>query len=273
MRPEYEIAEAIAEKWHAANRGGVGGLEIPLGVVATILLTKPEVAAGLAKQGNREFLELSRNIWAATWLHHPHLATEARPISSWLDQPTDRVLDAARAVAKEAMRQRVKSYQGVETDLLGALVVELRSPGSRKALAEHPTPPDVSKAFATMLLLRGLPEPGKAFVEPTSGSGGTIRAIAERILELGGRPEDYVWHMNDLDPIVTAVAAVNAMVWNLGPAVFIHCGDILQEGDSFERAVEAHTAAVRRWAEMVTIGREAADHLKAAMAIEKMISG
>lgn len=270
MRPEHEIAEAISATWHGANRAGVGHLEVPIGVVASVLVTSPHALDDLPKLTNAEFVALLRKVWGQWWLQHPHLAEMARPITAWLDEPSDPLVTAARAVADEAMRRQIKKYQGLDTDLLSYVVTELRSRGSRKALGEYHTPPDVCDTMA-WTLLRELPEKGESFCEPTSGTGGMIRAQAFRIKQLGGVPADYVWHMADLDPIATACAAVNALVWNLGNQVYIYCGDTIAEGNTFERAVERRRDALQRWAEVIELGTKTLRWIEVARAVEELL--
>ena len=67
-----------------------------------------------------------------------------------------------------------------------------------------------------------------------------------------GESADYVWRMADIDPMATACAAVNAMVWNLGREVYIFCGDSLLHGDTFELAAKHRAEATQAWHEAVS---------------------
>ncbi|GAA4187048.1 hypothetical protein GCM10022252_19910 [Streptosporangium oxazolinicum] len=269
MRPERSIAEAVSETWFSHHQPG--GIAIPVGVVASVLVTDPQALMKLPTMSTEEFTDLLRKVWASWWLEHPHLATMARPITSWLDDPNDRTAAAAKAVAETAMRKRVKSYQGLETDILSYVVTELRSHGARKGLGEHHTPPDVCDAMAAMLMTE-LPEKGMTFDEPTAGSGGMVRAFAQQIKRLGGDPANYVWSMTDIDDIAAACSAVNALVWNLGSHVYVWCGDTIKHGDGFERAAKHKAEAVSNWAEAVKTGREVTRLLRAAHDVEALLT-
>jgi hypothetical protein len=60
--------------------------------------------------------------------------------------------------------------------------------------------------------------------------------------------------MADVDPIAAACFVVNALVWNLGPHVYIFHGDTLRHGDHFKQAAEHRAKAVHAWAEVVEQG-------------------
>ncbi|MFI6319699.1 N-6 DNA methylase [Nonomuraea sp. NPDC050556] len=269
MRPEYTIAEAVSETWYGYH--GTGGIEIPIGVVASLLVTSPVVLKELPDMSDEEFVKLLRRVWGHWWLQHPHLADVARPITSWLDDPSPEVMKAAKAVARAAVRSRLKSFQGLDTDILSFVITELRSRGARKGLGEYHTPHDVCELMAQMKM-RELPDKGSTLGEPTAGSGGMIRATARQIKRLGGDPADYVWHMADIDAIACACAAVNALVWNLGSEVYIFHGDILRYGDHFEQSIERRRQAVRAWGKAIDDALSAARYLRATRAFEGLVN-
>ncbi|MER7208524.1 N-6 DNA methylase [Streptosporangium sp. NPDC000239] len=246
-------------------------MEVPVGVVASVLVTSPQALTRLPTMTNGEFTDLLRKVWGHWWLEHPHLATMARPITSWLDQPSDHLVTAAKAVAETALRRRIKSYQGLETDILSFVVTGLRSRGARKWLGEFHTPPDVCDTMAAFML-RELPEKGEQVMEPASGTGGLVRAYAHRIKQLGGEPADYLWHMVDIDPISAACSAANALVWNLGAEVYVYCGDTLREAGTFEKAARHRAEALRAWCEVVEDGRSMKRLIDATTAFEKLLN-
>jgi hypothetical protein len=60
-------------------------------------------------------------------------------------------------------------------------------------------------------------------------------------------PHQFGWALTDIDPLAAAGAAVNAILWDLGPHVLIACGDTLHEGSVYARAAqEAREALARR---------------------------
>lgn len=80
------------------------------------------------------------------------------------------------------------------------------------------------------------PEPGGTFHDPAAGTGGLMRAAALTLRLQGADPHEYMWSMNDVDPLAVACCAVNATVWSLGPHVLISRSDTLTTGDGSERA-------------------------------------
>ncbi len=125
-----------------------------------------------------------------------------------------------------------------DVDMLGTLLTTLRSEGARGALAEIHTPPEVADMMARMTIRPGEFEPGAWFAEPAAGSGGMFRAASLAMRLQGMNPPEFGWHMAELDPIAAACAAVNSIVWGLGPNVLIFTGDTLATGDTLTPAVE-----------------------------------
>jgi hypothetical protein len=80
------------------------------------------------------------------------------------------------------------------------------------------------------------PKKGASFNEPAGGTGGMFRALAQHLRNLHLDPADYKWAINDIDPLAAAGAAVNAIVWGLGPNVLVSCGDTLAQGDLPDQA-------------------------------------
>ncbi|GAA3537063.1 N-6 DNA methylase [Nonomuraea rosea] len=271
MRPEQGIAEAVSAVWYSHHGGS--RMEVPVGVVASVMVTHPDALITLPTMAPEEFAALLRKVWGYWWLDHPHLAEMARPITSWLDEdPDEHTLKAAKAVAEAAMRRRIKSVQGLETDILSYVVTDLRSHGARKGLGEYHTPPDVCATMATMMIPE-VPPKGEEFGEPCAGTGGMVRAYAHRIKQLGGDPADYVWHMADVDPISAAASAVNALVWNLGGNVLVFQGDTIRHGDHDRQATKHKAGAVQRWTEVVKQAAGAYRLIKTTKEFEALMEG
>lgn len=88
-------------------------------------------------------------------------------------------------------------------------------------------------------------KPGMSFGEPCAGSGGMLLAAAEVLRSHGFSPDEFLWVANDVDPVATALLAVNAHLWELGHGVLVGCADSLAEPDWMRRAWEAQCAAIR----------------------------
>ncbi|GDY49387.1 hypothetical protein SVIO_000100 [Streptomyces violaceusniger] len=54
------------------------------------------------------------------------------------------------------------------------------------------------------LTLEDEPRPEQWFDDPAAGTGGLLRATAQRLRETGRDPGDFGWALNDVDPIASA---------------------------------------------------------------------
>jgi hypothetical protein len=203
-----------------------------------------------------DLLTAFRECWARWWIMRPDLVDRATPLHKWVDdeKPDVRRASAVRAVVKAALTNgllHLTTSDDAElrstTDLMGAVLSVMRSEGAHDALAEIHTPPDVAYLMARMLLDGMLLKPGMTFDEPAGGTGGMYRAAAQVMRERGIDPHQFGWSLTDIDPLAAAGAAVNAILWDLGPHVLIGCGDTLHEGNVHARAVrEARESLERR---------------------------
>ncbi|WP_372407361.1 hypothetical protein [Streptomyces luteireticuli] len=150
----HDLATNIASTWHR-NFGG-SSIEIPIGVVASLMLFKEPVEDELAlaqwvlQRKRHELPKLYQEVWAMQWIARPDLITRALPLHRWLDDEehdTQRLhaVQAVTATALEggltAITGRSDPYDRAETDVLGPLIMELRSKSSRKGTASstrHP---------------------------------------------------------------------------------------------------------------------------------------
>lgn len=254
-RPAAEVAERAAAAWHSCRVGD--GIAIPLGVVAALTLLRQvgrdgtPVADLILAMDRSALVEFHRTIWERTWLAHPYLVEVARPIHDWLQHdPSPKVADAVYTVTRAAIRNGLLHITGdpdpaqrSHADLLGLLLTCLRSAGARGALSEFHTPPEVATLIARMLITPGSLQPGQWLGEPAAGTGGMVRAAAQVMREHGMNPHQFGWWMGEIDPLAAACAAVNAIVWDLGPNVLVYVGDTLAEPDGPQRA-HAHRQAV-----------------------------
>ncbi len=246
-----KLAERVQDAWY----GHYGGsdIDIPLGVVAALSLVRqadpdgPSLEAQFLGLDGPELLDVLRQIWSAQWMRQPYLVEIARPLHDWLERDDlhDQVVIGVRAVAQAAIKSGLLSITGdpdpqwrCQEDVLGVVLVTLRSKGGRDALGEFHTPTPAADMMAKMLLTPDSIQPGMSFDEPAAGTGGMLRAIALALREYNHNPHDFVWSMGELSATAAACAAVNSIVWDLGPNVFIHVGDTLAVGDTFARAAE-----------------------------------
>ncbi|MFJ6781249.1 N-6 DNA methylase [Streptomyces yangpuensis] len=246
----HDIAEAVEAAWYGAHGGN--RLEIPAGVVAALALwpqrgpDAPLAAHWWLDLNDDDFLAALRECWARWWIQRPDLIDRATPLHRWLEDenPERNRMQAVRAVARAALTggllhltSAAPDFGGnVNADVLGAVITVMRSHGARDALAEFHTPPEVSELMARMLLTDKEPTPGMKFNDPASGTGGMYRAAAQCLRDRGLNPHDFGWAMTDIDPLAAAGAAVNAILWDLGPHVLVACADTLVEGDPYVRA-------------------------------------
>ncbi|WDN56189.1 N-6 DNA methylase [Streptomyces clavuligerus] len=148
-----------------------------------------------------------------------------------------------RAVALAALRHGVLQHTGdtdpagrSRIDLMSWVITSLRHHHSRRSLGEYHTPPDISRLISEVLANpnRGSGDqpphsPGEWALEPTAGTGGLFRTSAQVLRRNGEDPAERGWVMLELDPLAAAAAAVNTLVWELGPRAFVGCGDVLAQ--------------------------------------------
>ncbi|WP_344597496.1 N-6 DNA methylase [Streptomyces violaceusniger] len=209
------ICQKVTRAWHGSRDRG--GTEVPVGVVASLALLEqpedgPDVTAHLLRFSPQQLVAHYRRIWAMLWLIRPELADWARPVRSWLEQSEfgrERA-DAVHAVTQAALQAglldvtgSVDPYRRSQVDVLGVLLRELRSVGASQAIGEFHTPPDASDLMAR-LTLEDEPRPEQWFDDPAAGTGGLLRATAQRLRETGRDPGDFGWALNDVDPIASA---------------------------------------------------------------------
>ncbi|MGM9465346.1 N-6 DNA methylase [Streptomyces murinus] len=255
----FEIAEAVSYAWNHAHGGS--GIEIPIGVVATLALWPlrgPDAylaADWWLSLNDADLLTAFRECWARWWIMRPDLIDRATPLHKWLDDedPHPNRAGAVRAVATAALTNGLlhltsngDPYLNSATDVIGPLLIRMRAAGAQDSLAEVYTPPSAAELMAH-ILLDGPLEPGMKWHDPAGGTGTMYRAAAQVLRDRGLDPHDFGWSLNDVDELAAAGAAVNAILWDLGPHVLIACGDTLAEGDLIDRAVrEAHGSLERR---------------------------
>ncbi|WP_052658999.1 N-6 DNA methylase [Streptomyces sp. MNU77] len=253
--PGSVLGEAVAEAWHAA---GGSRLDIPAGVVAALALWPQKspgaeaadtIAAYIAAQPSRVLVRGLADSANFYWGLRPDLWTAARPLFDWTREDLhDTHLAGVRAVARAALRHGVLQHTGdtdpaerSRTDLMSWVITSLRHHHSRRSLGEYHTPPDISDLMANVLAEGSTGkrprQRGEWALEPTAGTGGLFRSAAQDLRRDGEDPAERGWVMLELDPLAAAGAAVNTLVWELGPRAFVGCGDVLAQPDLAEETL------------------------------------
>ncbi|MGW3993232.1 N-6 DNA methylase [Amycolatopsis sp. NPDC004772] len=165
-----------------------------------------------------------------TFSRRPDLAESVYLLLGWLFADNDQALrQRIKATADAALRAGQLDLTATERrfdcDVLGPLLGALRSRTAAKVNAQMYTPGDIACAL-TAVALDDL-EPGRSFCDDAVGTGGLLRAAAAVVRSRGLDPADMVWFGADVDDLAIAAAAVNSMIWGLGPRVFLYVGDVL----------------------------------------------
>jgi hypothetical protein len=255
----FDIAEAVSYAWHHAQGGA--SIEIPMGVVATLALWPlrgPDAylaADWWLSLDDDQLLTAFRECWARWWIMRPDLIDRATPLHKWIEdeKPGPTRAHAVRAVVEAALTRGLlhltssdDAYSRSTTDVMGALLAIMRSKGAHDALAEVHTPPEVAELMARMLLDDMPLKPGMKFDEPAGGTGGMYRAAIQVMRDKNIDPHEFGWCLTDIDELAAAGAAVNAIIWDLGPHVLIACGDTLHDGDVTAKAAQQARDAIER---------------------------
>ncbi|MET7814284.1 N-6 DNA methylase [Streptomyces sp. NPDC005395] len=261
------FGEAVAYAWHNAHGGS--NIGIPIGVVASLALWP--IGREHPQTLGEWFLRLTlaelqaayREVLAYHWIRRPDLIDHALPLLRWTEEELDKnQLAAVGDVTRAALKHGVLEMTGSpdpssrsDTDLMSWALTSLRSHGARQGLGEYHTPPEVCDVMARMTYGDTEFTPGMRFNDPCAGTGGMFRSLANLVREAGHNPHDFTWVMQDIDALAVAGAAVNSIIWDLGPRILLACGDILAQGDLSAQSLERRNAV---WEHRNSIVREAA---------------
>ncbi|WP_149183348.1 N-6 DNA methylase [Streptomyces sp. TRM49041] len=243
-----EVAENVIAAWFSHYGGS--RMDVPIGTVAALsFFREPLVGDWLLTLEPAQLPPLLREIWGVQWMARPDLIEVARPLHDWVEEsPDEYQLRAVQAVIHTAiynglldLTARDDPYDRSQADVLSPLLTGLRHKSDKKWRGEYHTPPCVSDLMAHILVDT---DHGSSIREPAIGSGGMFRSVAQRLREHSLNPHDYTWFGNDIDRLSTACAAVNAILWDLGPRTVIWCGDSLASRDGGVSQALAERAAV-----------------------------
>ncbi|MFG3140987.1 N-6 DNA methylase [Streptomyces sp. NPDC048211] len=278
------LGEAVADTWHASNWGGYR-MDIPVSIVAALALFPikghiEDVTRIISTCTDWELLQGYREVYAATWSSRPDLGARMVPLMGWLTEDgVEEKAYAVRRVTDTALKYGVLQMTGdrdpwcrSDTDLMSWTITSLRSHGARQGMGEYHTPPEVCDMMARVIVDEP-PEKGKWFHEPAGGTGGMFRALAQHLRDLNADPADYVWAINDLDPLAAAGAAVNAIVWGLGPNVVVSCGDALRQGDVVDQAMRERAALIEERDQIVGYLATVEAYSEAIKLADRLMSG
>ncbi|MFG2956331.1 N-6 DNA methylase [Streptomyces sp. NPDC048291] len=231
-----EVAENVIAAWFSHYGGN--RMDVPLGTIAALsFFREPLVSDWLLTLEPAQLPPLLREIWGSQWMARPDLIEVARPLHDWVEEdPDEYQLRAVQAVIHTAIYNGLfdltasgDPYERSEADVLSPLLTGLRHKSDKKWRGEYHTPSCVTDLMAEILVGA---DHGPAIREPALGSGGMFRSVAQTLRNRGLNPHDYTWFGNDIDPLATACAAVNAIIWDLGPRTVIWRADSLATDDA-----------------------------------------
>ncbi|WP_369387282.1 N-6 DNA methylase [Streptomyces sp. CG1] len=288
-----EIGEAVAATWHKQHGGTA--IEAPIGVVAALSLVRqkdpsgPDLKTQILSLDGPQLIGMLREIWSLHWMHRPDLIDRARILHEWLNGDVDdHRMYAVRSVAKMALERGLLDLTAHEdpfdrstTDVLSPVMMCLRSRGAQQGLGEFHTPASVADTMAYSVFVEAMnsydtlkgAKGGEHIYDPACGSGGLLRSAAQNLRDQGLDPADFQWSMCDVDEIAAACAAVNAIIWDLGPRVTVACDDSLANPNAIEdawkhaRAVVEHRDEVVGKARIIAAMRQTQHLLERATAV------
>ncbi|MEV4705487.1 N-6 DNA methylase [Actinoplanes sp. NPDC049316] len=227
----HAVAEAVAAAWH--GQYGSSRNEVAISVVAALAVAgryrppdtdMPQLVAHLDRA---KFAELVKRIWLEWSIMRPDLVPRARMLWTCLDGDLDdAVLRAVHAVGQAALRRDVwqlgaEQDRRHEVDLLGTVLQAMTSAKAKQANGQFLTPECVTELMGRM----AGPQPGRSVMDPAAGTGRMLLGAARAMREQGLEPADAEWWANDIDPLASALCAVNTDLWDLGFRVVVGCGD------------------------------------------------
>lgn len=246
-----EVAENVIAAWFSHYGGS--RIDVPLGTVAALsFFREPLVSDWLLTLEPAQLPPLLREIWGVQWMARPDLIEIARPLHDWVEEdPDEHQLRAVQAVIHTAIYNGLfdltadaDPYERSEADVLSPLLTGLRHKSDKKWRGEYHTPSCVTDLMAEILVLDD--DHGPTIREPALGSGGMFRSVVQTLRFRGLDPHNYTWLGNDIDPLATACAAVNAIIWDLGPRTVIWCADSLATADAgLSKALTEREAVIK----------------------------
>ncbi|MFF9478043.1 N-6 DNA methylase [Streptomyces sp. NPDC014733] len=278
----HKIADNVLDAWHQ-NFGG-SSIDIPLGTVAGLCLLRnlPGVADLVLNLTPEQLPQLLKEIYLGHWIKRPDLINRAIRLHDWAwnPSPAPQQLRAAHAVTRTAINTGLLDLTGhddpqrrAEADVLSPLLTNLRHKSDKKWRGEYHTPACVSDLMANMTIDEDSAKPGMTICEPAIGSGMMFRSVAQRLRDLGLSTHDFGWYGNDVDSLSAACAAVNAIIWDLGPRCLIGCANSLTRDDDYAKtrteALEAFEERDRHVETATTI----AAHRRALAAFDNLMAG
>lgn len=286
----FALGEAVTGAWNRAHGGP--DIAVPIGLVAALTLvrqkdsTGPDLKAQILALNGGEVIEMYRQIWAQHWMHRPDLIERARILHEWLND--GRTVDenrvyAVRAVTQAALKGGILDltghadpYERTHTDTLSHVMMLLRSNSAQQGLGEYHTPAAVADGLAEVMVTVSMeskkPEAGQHIHDPAGGSGGLLRAAAQRLRRLGFDPADFQWSMVDIDKIAAACAAVNMIVWGMGMRVTVACDNALTNPRAVEDAQAQARAVIAHRDEMLGKARIIAEIRRTQQLFEEVVA-
>lgn len=240
-----KIAENALEAWYQSFGGS--SIDVPLGTVAALCLVRnvPGLADWILNLQPEELPQLFKEIYLGYWIKRPDLINRALRLHDWAwnPNPDKQQLRAVHAVTHAAINTGLLEltghddpWQRSEADVLSPLLTGLRHKSDKKWRGEYHTPACVTDLMATITVDKDI-EPGQSFAEPAIGSGTMFRSVAQRLRDLGLNPHDFHWYGVDIDALSAGCAAINAIVWDLGPRCLIGCADSLAPDDDYAKTI------------------------------------
>jgi hypothetical protein len=247
------IADRVIEAWYGQHVSGAA--PAALGVVAALAMhgaAAPDEATRWWKNaGNEDITVALRVIWTEFQVLRPDLARLAGPLAEWLYQRPvredwARAAGAAARAAASAGLLRMRRWALDDTDVLGAVYLNMQTGKDRQARGEYYTAPEVCELLAELQTRDRPLHPGMLLADPCAGTGGMFRGMAAVIRCRGLDPARFGWIGNDISPVSAAGLSVNSFLWRLGPSVLYGIADTLTEPGWEQRATREVRAAYAR---------------------------
>ncbi|MER6609111.1 N-6 DNA methylase [Streptomyces sp. NPDC000927] len=239
-----KIAESVLNAWYQSFGGST--IDIPLGTVAGLSLLRnvPGLADWVLNLQPEDLPRLLKEIYLGHWIKRPDLINRAIRLHDWAwnPDPDRQQLRAVHAATHAAINTGLLDLTGHDdpgqragVDVLSPLLTGLRHKSDKKWRGEYHTPTCLTDLMANMTVGKASARPGMSFREPAIGSGGMFRSVAQRLRDLGLNTHDFHWYGNDVDSLSAGCAAINAIIWDLGPRCLIGCADSLAPDDDYAK--------------------------------------
>ncbi|GAA1439438.1 hypothetical protein [Nocardiopsis tropica] len=209
MNPS-DFADAVADQWHELY--GTSRLEVPMSVLATLVLRQHLVIPAEENTDTAGFMSGQQRTWEAAAQWWPYLHHRWECFTDWPTWPDHhRTTQAATVFALRLRTLGVIDHLRTLThgqDFLGAVLHRLNAPVANTA-------PNPMRAGALCPAYLQQDMPVQTITLDQVGTGHRILGVVTMLRTRGIDPARVTWHLREIGELAAAVLCVNLATWRV----------------------------------------------------------